>query len=408
MFSEYKSIRHLDFRLLATVLVLMTCGLVAIYSATFVDSQVGQLNFNKQLIWGAIGLVVLVGTIFVPIRFFNKYAYTIYGISIFLLFVVLIVGTGAGTERWFALGSIRIQPAEFAKVGTLLVLAKYLSKENRDLNNFREIALAFSLIFLPLLLVMKQPDLGSALVFLALILPVLHWAGLSSMVLFVLLAPLLSLVCAFNYYTFLIAMLIISAVLFFSQRGLTFFLTNFVLNIGVGVVTPIMWNLMKEYQQKRILSFLGLVTDPHGLGYQVIQSKVSIGSGGFFGKGFLQGTQTHLRFLPEQHTDFIFSVIGEEFGFLGIFAVLALFFYLIFKGLTIASEVKSKFSSLLVFGGVIIFLFQIVVNIGMTIGIMPVTGLPLPFLSYGGSALISNLIIVGLLLNASRKRFEYF
>jgi len=386
----------------------MLCGLVAIYSATFVDSEAGQLNFKKQVIWAILGLLVLAGTIFIPIRVLNKYAYPVYGISIFLLFMVLIIGTGAGTERWFALGPIRIQPAELTKVGTLLVLAKYLSKENRDLNNFREIALAFSLVFLPFLLVMKQPDLGSALVFLALILPILHWAGLSSMVLFVLLAPLLSLVCAFNYYTFLIAMLIISAVLFLSQRGLTFFLINFVLNIGVGVVTPIMWNLMKEYQQKRILTFLGLVTDPHGLGYQVIQSKVSIGSGGFLGKGFLQGTQTHLRFLPEQHTDFIFCVIGEEFGFLGIFTVFALFFYLIFKGLTVASEVKSKFSSLLVFGGVIIFLFQIVVNIGMTIGIMPVTGLPLPFLSYGGSALISNLVIVGLLLNASRKRFEYF
>ena len=180
MLSDYKSIRHLDFRLLSTVLVLMICGLVTIYSATFVDSQVGQLNFKKQLIWCTIGLMVLTGTIFIPIRFLNKYAYAMYGISIFLLFVVLIIGTGAGTERWFALGSIRIQPAELAKVGTLLVLAKYLSKQNRDLNNFREIALAFPLVFLPLVLVMKQPDLGSALVFLALILPILHWAGLSS------------------------------------------------------------------------------------------------------------------------------------------------------------------------------------------------------------------------------------
>lgn len=408
MISEHKAIRHLDFRVLTTVVVLMVCGLVAIYSATFVDSQAGQLNFKKQIVWCMIGLLVLGATIFVPIRFLNKYAYTIYGTSIFLLLIVLVVGTGAGTERWLALGSIRIQPAEFAKVGTLLALAKYLSRENRDLNKFSEIAMAFSLVFLPLLLVMKQPDLGSALVFLALILPILHWAGLSSLVLFVLLAPLLSLVCAFNYYTFLIAMLIISVVLFLSRRGLTFFLINFILNIGVGVVTPIIWNLLKDYQQKRILTFLGLVTDPHGLGYQVIQSKVSIGSGGFLGKGFLQGTQTHLRFLPEQHTDFIFCVIGEEFGFLGIFAVFVLFFYLIFKGLTIASEVKSKFSSLVVFGGIIIFLFQIVVNAGMTIGIMPVTGLPLPFLSYGGSALIANLIIVGLILNASRKRFEYF
>ena len=137
MLSEHKSIRHLDFKLLATVVVLMLCGLIAIYSATFVDSQAGQLNFKKQVIWGVLGLLVLVGTIFVPIRFFNKYAYTIYGTSIFLLFVVLIIGTGAGAERWLELGPIRIQPAELAKVGTLLALAKYLSKENCNLKNFR-------------------------------------------------------------------------------------------------------------------------------------------------------------------------------------------------------------------------------------------------------------------------------
>lgn len=408
MLSEHRSIRHLDFNLLAAVVLLIIFGLVAIYSATYVgDSQASQLNFKKQLIWSVIGLVVLTGTIFAPIRFLHKYSYWIFAISILLLVAVLGIGTGAGTRRWIALGPIRIQPAEIAKVGTLLALARYLSRENRDLGNFRQIAVAFGFIFLPLLLVMKQPDLGSALVFLALILPMLHWAGLSSMILFVLIAPLISLVCAFNYYTFLVAMIFISIVLFLSQRGLIFFLVNFVLNIGVGVVTPIIWNLLKDYQQKRILTFLGLVTDPHGLGYQVIQSKVAIGSGGFSGKGFLEGTQTHLRFLPEQHTDFIFCVIGEEFGFLGALIIFSVFFYLIFKGTTIATEVKSKFLSLLVFGGTIIFLFQIVINIGMTIGIMPVTGLPLPFLSYGGSALISNLVIIGLLLNASRKRFEY-
>jgi len=254
---------------------------------------------------------------------------------------------------------------------------------------------------------MKQPDLGSALVFLALILPVLHWAGLSPAILFVLLAPLASLLSAFNYYSFLIVMILLSVTFLLCQRGLTFFLVNFIINIGVGILTPIVWNLLKEYQKNRILTFLGLVRDPHGLGYQVIQSKVAIGSGGLFGKGFLDGTQTHLRFLPEQHTDFIFCVIGEEFGFIGVFLVLALFFYLVVKGIRISTSVKSKFSSVVVFGATIIFLFQIFVNIGMTVGIMPVTGLPLPFLSYGGSSLLANLILVGLILNASRKRFEY-
>jgi rod shape determining protein RodA len=182
---------------------------------------------------------------------------------------------------------------------------------------------------------------------------------------------------------------------------------NFIINVSVGVATPLLWGMLKEYQQNRILTFLGLVTDPHGLGYQVIQSKVAIGSGGLTGKGFLDGTQTHLRFLPEQHTDFIFCVIGEEFGFFGAFLVLLLFFYLIYRGLTIATTVKSKFISLLAFGASVVFLFQVFVNISMTIGIMPVTGLPLPFLSYGGSSLLTSMLLTGIILNAWRKRFEY-
>ncbi|MFQ5822457.1 MAG: rod shape-determining protein RodA [bacterium] len=394
--------------MLTCVLILVVCGLIAIYSATYTsESQTVQFNFKRQLIWVLLGMIILGATIFTPIRFINKYAFSIYGITILLLISVLFIGTGSGAKRWIPFGPFWIQPAEFAKVGTVLALAKFLSQDNRNLKNIRDLAIAFALAFLPLLLIIQQPDLGSALVFLALILPMLHWAGLSPIILFVLLAPLISLICAFNYYSFLIAMIFISLALILLQRGLTFFLINFILNIGVGIITPILWNLLKEYQKQRILTFLGLVADPHGLGYQVIQSKVAIGSGGFIGKGFLHGTQTHLRFLPEQHTDFIFSVIGEEFGFIGVVVILALFIYLLLRGIMIATTVKSKFSSLLVFGGVIILLFQICVNVGMTVGIMPVTGLPLPFLSYGGSALLSNLILVGIMLNASLRRFDY-
>ncbi|MFQ5648767.1 MAG: rod shape-determining protein RodA [bacterium] len=408
MLGQRRLFRDLDVGLLLTVVGLIIFGLVAIYSATYVsEAPTGQPKFAKQVLWAFLGLFILATVTFTPIKFFYKHAYALYAVTLLMLVVVLFVGTGAGTRRWIAFGPAWIQPAEFAKIGTLLALAKYLSHTNRNLDRLREVGLAFGLTFVPLILIMKQPDLGSALVFLALILPLMHWAGLSPVVLFVLLAPFVSLVCAFNYYSFFAAMFVISIALFLFKRGLTFFLINFVFNIGVGVLTPIMWNLLKDYQKNRILTFMGLVQDPHGLGYQVIQSKVAIGSGGLVGKGFLDGTQTHLRFLPEQHTDFIFCVIGEEFGFLGAFVVIVLFFYLIYKGISIATSVKSKFSSLLVFGGTAIFLFQVFVNIGMTVGIMPVTGLPLPFLSYGGSSLLANLVIVGLLLNASRKRFEY-
>ncbi len=399
------AIRNFDVGLVIAVVLLITFGLTAIYSATYVGEK--QTEFTKQLLWAVLGLVVLTAVVVTPLKSYYKNAYLLYGLSVILLVVVLFVGKGAGTRRWIALGPAWIQPAEFAKIGTLLALSRYLSNEHRKLDNLRELTVAFAIAFVPLALVMKQPDLGSALVFLALILPVLHWAGLSPAILFVLLAPLASLLSAFNYYSFLIVMILLSVTFLLCQRGLTFFLVNFIINIGVGILTPIVWNLLKEYQKNRILTFLGLVRDPHGLGYQVIQSKVAIGSGGLFGKGFLDGTQTHLRFLPEQHTDFIFCVIGEEFGFIGVFLVLALFFYLVVKGIRISTSVKSKFSSVVVFGATIIFLFQIFVNIGMTVGIMPVTGLPLPFLSYGGSSLLANLILVGLILNASRKRFEY-
>jgi len=405
--TEKQLVTDLDVGILVSIVLLVLIGILSIYSATFVSEAETHAKFHKQIIWALLGLAALVTAMVTPLRMFHKHAYGFYAASIVLLLVVLVVGRGAGTHRWLVFGLLRVQPSEFAKICTLLALARFLSKENRNLDRPAELIKAFAICVVPLMLIMRQPDLGSALVFLALILPMLHWAGLSPAILFVLIAPMISLVSAFNYYTFLVAMVFMSLMFLAFQRGLRFFLANFFITIGVGIVTPIMWNSLKAYQQNRILTFLGLVTDPHGLGYQVIQSKVAIGSGGLLGKGFLEGTQTHLRFLPEQHTDFIFCVIGEEFGFLGVAFVLLLFMVLIFRSLGIASVVKSKFSSLLVFGATIVFLFQVFVNVGMTVGIMPVTGLPLPFLSYGGSSLVANLFLVGLILNASIRRFEY-
>lgn len=406
--GENKLFRNVDSGVVLSTALLLICGLFAVYSATQSSGAADiQLKFNRQVIWVSLGVVIFFVTAFLPIRFFYEHATKIYALSLLLLILVLIIGDGNGARRWIALGPAWLQPAEFAKIGTVLVLAAYLSHENRRLGSIRDTIVAFLLVLTPCFLIMQQPDLGSAIVFLVIILPMLHWAGLSPAVLFVLVAPLVSLLCSFNFYSFFIAMTGISVALFLFQRGIRFFLINFVLNIAVAISTPIVWNLLKEYQQKRLLAYLGIVSDPHGIGYQVIQSKVAIGSGGILGKGFLQGTQTHLRFLPEQHTDFIFSVIGEEFGFVGVFIVLALFFCLIVRGFQIAVNVKSRFSSLMVFGAVLILLFQVFVNVGMTIGMMPVTGLPLPFLSYGGSSMLTSLIFVGLIVNASRKRFDY-
>ena len=210
-----------------------------------------------------------------------------------------------------------------------------MSHEKRNLNNFKDIAISFGIIFLPFLLIAKQPDLGTALVFLAIILPVLFWAGLPSFFLFAITTPFIVMLSSFNYYMYFLAMILIALTLLFFKRGLFLSLLVMGLNIVVGIVTPLLWNHLHEYQQHRVLTFLGLEMDPQGLSYQVIQSKVAIGSGGFWGKGLLHGTQTQLRFLPEQHTDFVFSVIGEELGFVGTTFVILLFVVLLWMGILV-------------------------------------------------------------------------
>ena len=202
-------------------------------------------------------------------------------------------------------------------------------------------------------------------------------------------------------------MLVIAVIMLFFKPGLFKAMLFMVVNIIVGILTPLLWNQLHEYQRHRILTFLGIELDPHGFSYQVIQSKVAIGSGGFLGKGLLKGTQTQLRFLPEQHTDFVFSVIGEELGFLGSLLVMILFLVLLLRGIYIAAKVRNKFSGLMVIGATAILGYHIIVNIGMTVGMMPVTGLPLPFLSYGGSSLIVCMTLTGMIINASIRRFKY-
>ncbi len=397
-----------DYGFILVVLILVLIGLIAIYSASYqVESPALKANFTRQILWFLIGLIFMVIAIIIPARAYWASAYWLYFITIILLLFILILNRGSTVARWINIGPLRFQPAEFAKISVLIVLARYLSHEKRNLNNFKDIVISFGVILLPFLLIAKQPDLGTALVFLAIILPVLFWAGLPSFFLFAITAPFIVMLSSFNYYMYFLAMILIAVALLFFKRGLFISLLIMVLNIVVGIVTPLLWNHLHEYQQHRVLTFLGLEMDPQGLSYQVIQSKVAIGSGGFWGKGLLQGTQTQLRFLPEQHTDFVFSVIGEEFGFIGSFIVIVLFLILLLRAIYIASKVRNKFSGLMVIGAAAILGFHIIINIGMTVGMMPVTGLPLPFLSYGGSFLIVAMILIGMIINASVRRFKY-
>jgi rod shape determining protein RodA len=320
--------------------------------------------------------------------------------------LVLVIGkTGQGAERWLTLGPLNIQPSEIAKVATILAVSKFLADKNADINKFKYFAVSIILILVPFILVARQPDLGTALVFLALVIPLLYWAGLNWFYIFTILTPVLTMVLSFNYWTFLPLMLIISVVLVLSQKKPIVITAVFLLNIGVGIITPYLWNQLRPYQQQRILTFINPEKDPKGSGYQIIQSQVAIGSGGVWGKGYLNGSQTHLRFLPAQHTDFVFSVLGEEFGFMGASFILLIYFLLILRLVNIAASIRQKFESLTIIGITTILVFHILINIGMTIGLAPVTGLPLPFLSYGGSFLVIMLSMMGIVLNISRNKF---
>ena len=398
----------LDFTLMFIVTCLVSIGLIAVYSATHIAVQSSGGYFSKQLMIAIFGFILMISMAFIPFRYIQRSSYLFYGLSILLLIFVLVFGSrGFGAERWLAIGSLRIQPSEFCKLATIMAVANYISKSDVNINKFKPFLIVIGLITIPFVLIARQPDLGTSLVFLAIILPLLYWSGLNWFYLFVIIAPLITLALSFNFYAFLGWMIVISIILIVSRQKPIILIGVFLLHISVGLITPVLWGQLKPYQQQRILTFANPETDPQGAGYQIIQSKVAIGSGGIWGKGFIEGTQTQLRFLPAQHTDFIFSVIGEEWGFSGILVVMMLFTIMLLYLIYLAGMVRSKFSSLVTVGITTVLFFHIVVNIGMTIGLAPVTGLPLPFISYGGSFLLSMFLMMGIIMNFSMNRFSH-
>jgi rod shape determining protein RodA len=399
----------LDLGMILTMLSLAAIGLISIYSATGGhDSNFASNNFQRQIYWFGIGTVLFLLTVSLNPKLYQALAYVIYGIIIMALLAVLVKGSSVGgAARWLSVGGFRFQPSEWAKIATIFALARFLTDNHDKLYDKRRLLMLAGLGLRPMLLIFKQPDLGTALVFLAIVPSMMYWAGVSPLILFLTFMPALTMIASFNLWTFVGVMGVLLSVLFIVKKTVLFSFTHIVLNVLVGVVTPFLWTSLEAYQQKRVLSFLGLVSDPKGISYQVIQSKVAIGSGGITGKGFMAGTQTQLRFLPEQHTDFIFSVIGEEFGILGCVIVIFLFVLLLSRGIQLASNLKNRFISLVTIGVTTMFLYHYFVNLGMVMGIMPVTGLPLPFISYGGSFLVTCMIAIGIFVNFSINRHEY-
>jgi len=402
--------KEFELSLFLVALVLSLIGIVLIFSSKYYSSNPSEHNlYLKQMLWLFFGLTAAAGIFFVPVRFHEAMSWVYYIPAVILLALLIVVGTKGqfGSARWFRLGWINFQPSEFAKLAFIFAFARYLSYTRRSIYSFKWLAATVLLVSLPAVLIVRQPDLGSALVFFAVLLSMLFWAGVPLLFLVILVSPVLSLVCGFHWLAWASFFLGFLLILYYHRPRFGFGLFMIVFNLAVGAVTQLFWDRLHGYQQLRIRTFLDPGIDPQGAGYQILQSKVAVGSGGILGRGFLEGSQTRLDFLPLQHTDFIFTVAGEEFGLIGALVILALFTFLVVKGILIAKKARNTFASFTALGITTVFAFQMLVNIGMVIGIMPVTGLPLPFLSYGGSSMLLSWMCIGLLLAISYKWYEY-
>ncbi len=388
------------------LVVLMLClvGLVAVYSASSnVDQGFFQRAIGRQVIWMALGLIIASIIFMVKRELLFDISYWIYGGGLVLIMLPYISPLSAGTHRWISIGGFNYQPSEIMKIILALTLAKYFTTTKISKSDFKVLIFPLILTLIPTVIVLNQPDLGTAIIYLLSLFPIMFWAKVDFVNIFILIAPVVSILSAFNFYTFFIWLIIIVSVLYLKKIKLWHFILIIIINLSLGSVSPLLWNKLEPYQQKRILTLFDVNSDPQGAGYQVIQSQVAIGSGGFSGKGLGQGKQTHLKFLPEQKTDFIFSVIGEEWGFIGVAFVLLLYFLMVYLSIKSAYRSNNQYSTLVIIGLTGVLFFHVVINIAMTVGLMPVTGLPLPFLSYGGSFLTSCFIIVGLIFNMNRK-----
>lgn len=398
---------YFDFRTFFICFALVAIGLLSVYSATFDINN--AIIFYHQAFWAGIGFCVLIATALIPIRTIQRLSFTSYFISLAVLVMVLVIGsTIKGSKSWFGIGGLGGQPSEFAKITTMLAFASYVSKTDVSISQIKHLVIALSIFAAPIVLILAQPDMGTTIVFFSVLLPLLYWAGTSNFILIAILVPILvALGALLGTAQFLIAAALGAGLLYIFRENRFAVAVAFGITLAIGLSVQIVYERMPMYQQKRISTFLNPEADPLGAGYNVVQSKIAIGSGGFLGKGYLKGTQTQLNYIPEQWTDFIFCVPGEEFGFVGGSIVIFLFTALILHGIRLASISKNKFGSIAAIGLTGILAVHSIVNIGMSLGLMPVIGIPLPFLSYGGSALVANMMIAGLLMNLYANRKAY-
>jgi rod shape determining protein RodA len=361
---DRRLIQNFDWVLLGITLLLAAFGLVTLYSAARAGLDITQAFYFKQLMWYGAGLMIMIASFLVSYKQFDQYAYAVYAVCIILLVGVLVAGKlVAGSKRWLVLGPVSLQPSELAKVAVILVLARYYSRTASTKGmRLRDLVIPMTLIAIPFALIVKQPDLGTAMM-------------------------ILLIAASLTVYIKIEKRAMIAIVSFGT------------------VAIPLIWLMLKGYQKQRILTFLEPDRDPLGAGYHIIQSKIAIGAGMLSGKGFLKGTQNALSFLPEHQTDFIFSVLAEDWGFIGSAAILFLFLMLIIWSLNIAHGCRDPFGALLAIGITALIGWEVFINIGMVMGLMPVVGIPLPFVSYGGSAIFCMMLCIGILMNISMRKY---
>ena len=393
--------------ILINIVGLLLLGLMSLYSISILQEENSSNAFAKQILFlGPAILLMFIMTILSK-RFIHKYIYLFYCLIILLVLLPFFGQETAGTYRWINFGfSFGLQPSEIAKWIIVITLAKYLSDNNLQVHKFSSNIIPFFIVIIPTVIVLNQPDLGTAFVMMVPVIPMLYWVGARPYHLFLIIAPLLSIITAFNVIVFTIWSTIVAIIVFRSMDKLWNGVTIFFFNVFLGLMFPILWNFLRPFQKNRILTFFNPEIDPLGAGYHIIQSKTALGSGGLIGKGLGEGTQSQLKFLPVQESDFVVSVIGEELGMISLVIMLLLFALLIVKMINLSYSALDRFSGLIIIGIASIFLSHVFINCSMATGLMPVKGLPLPFISYGGSFLFSSFMMVGLVLNFGRTEIE--
>ncbi len=399
MVSKVLKYSNIDWWLVFLTTLMTGGGCLLIFTAT-----TNNQFWIKQIVFYCLSLWILLIISLIKPSFWFKMSLYFYFIGIFFLLLVLTISSGS-VDRWIPLPlGLHLQPSEVIKISLILVLARVLSSNPVRFSSFKSFILPTILFLIPFILVLKQPDLSSAVVLMMIFLSMIYFSQLDFKQILVLSSPFFSILFIFNQWFWIPFFVLSFFLMWYCRMRLYSIIIFLILNIVSSYSSLTMWNhLLKPYQKKRIFSFLNPLHDPYGQGYQIIQSKITIGSGGLFGKGLGKGSQINLGFLPEQHTDFIFAVLAEQFGFIGSMCLLLLFVAFNYRILKIFENIVNPFSALIIVGLLTFFIFHMFFNIGMTLGLIPVIGLPLPFVSYGGSFLLTCLVGVALIFSVNQR-----